>query len=107
MLSRLLGLGAEMPDTVEIGLAVVTYPAYLQSQYDTFCLDFSLAYLTSTVYLSGSGCTLTFGPKSEGSQACLLFAGRQRGRSLIKTMTIYTYVLNRGPHGVVSPADAI
>ncbi len=42
LLSRLLGLGAEMPDTVEIGLAVVTYLAYLQSQYDTFCLDFLL-----------------------------------------------------------------
>ena len=55
MLSRLLGLGAEMPDTVEIGLAVVTYLVYLQSQYDTFCLDFSVEYLTSAVYLSRSG----------------------------------------------------
>ncbi len=55
MLSHLLVLGAEMPDTVEIGLAVVTYMAYLQSQYDTFCLDFSLEYLTSAVYLSRSG----------------------------------------------------
>jgi hypothetical protein len=36
LLSRLLGLRAEMPDTVEIGLAVVTYLAYLQSQYGTF-----------------------------------------------------------------------
>ncbi len=41
-----------MPDTVEISLAVVTYLAYLQSQYDTFCLDFSLEYLTSVVYIS-------------------------------------------------------
>ena len=49
MLSCLLGLGAEMPDTVEIGLAVVTYLAYLQSQYDTFCLDFSLENLGSRV----------------------------------------------------------
>ncbi len=36
MLSHLPGLRAEMPDTVEIGLAVVTYLAYLQSQYGTF-----------------------------------------------------------------------
>ncbi len=56
-----------MPETVEIGLAVVTYLAYLQSQYDTFCLDFSLEYLTSAVYLSRSGCTLILGAESEGS----------------------------------------
>jgi hypothetical protein len=49
MLSRLLGLGAEMPDTVEIGLAVVTYLAYLQSQYGTFCLNFSLENSTYAV----------------------------------------------------------
>jgi len=55
MLSRLLGLGAEMPDTVEVGLVIVNYLAYLQSQYDTFCLDFSLEYLASAVYLSRSG----------------------------------------------------
>ncbi len=36
MLSHLPGLRAEMSDTVEIGLAVVTYLAYLQSQYGTF-----------------------------------------------------------------------
>ncbi len=67
MLSRLLGLKAEVPDTVKIGLVVVTYPTYLQSQYDTFCFDFSIEYLTSAVYLSLSGYTLTFEPKSEGS----------------------------------------
>jgi hypothetical protein len=49
MLNRLLGLGAEMPDTVEIGLAVVTYLAYLQSQYGTFWLDFSLENSTYAV----------------------------------------------------------
>ncbi len=65
-----------MLDTVEIGLAVVTYLAYLQSQYDTFCLDFSLEYLTSAVYLSHSSYTLAFRPKSESSLACSPFAGR-------------------------------
>ncbi len=87
LLSRLLGLGAEMPDTVEIGLAIVTYLAYLQFQYDTFYLDFSLEYLTSAVYLSRSGYTLIFGAKGEGSPARLQFAGHQRGRSLRNTHT--------------------
>ncbi len=74
-----------MLDTVEIGLAVVTYLAYLQSQYDTFCLDFSIEYLTSAVYLSRSDYTLIFGAKGEGSPARLLFAGHRRGRSLRNT----------------------
>lgn len=49
-----------MPDTMEICLAVVTYLAYFQSQYDTFCLNFSFEYLTSAVYISSSDYTLTF-----------------------------------------------
>ena len=48
--------------------------AYLQSQYDTFCLNFSLEYLTFVVYLSRSGYTLTFGTKSKSSLVCSLFA---------------------------------
>ncbi len=38
--------------------------------------------LTSAVYISSSGCTLTFEAKSEGSLACSPFAGYRRGRSL-------------------------
>ena len=102
MLSHLPGLRAEMPDTVEIGLAVVTYLAYLQSQYYTFCLDFSLEYLTSAVYLSCSGYTLTFEAKSEGSLACSPFAGHRRGRSLRNTD-----VLNRRGQGVRNPIDSL
>jgi len=41
-----------------------------------------LVNLTSAVYISSSGCTLTFGAKSEGSLACSPFAGHRRGRSL-------------------------
>jgi len=34
-----------------------------------------LVNLTFAVYISSSGCTLTFGAKSEGSLACSPFAG--------------------------------
>jgi len=74
----------------------------LQSQYGTFCLDLSLEYLTSAVYLSRSGYTLIFGAKGEGSPARPLFAGHRRGRSLRNT-----HVLNRGGQGVRSPIDSI
>ena len=41
-----------------------------------------LVNLTSAVYISSSDCTLTLGPKSEGSLACSPFAVCRRGRSL-------------------------
>ena len=41
-----------------------------------------LVNLTSAVYISSSGCILTFGAKSEGSLARSPFAGHRRERSL-------------------------
>ena len=73
----------------------MTYLAYLQSQYDTFCLDFSLEYLTSAVYLSHSGYTLVFGAKGEGSLARPLFAGHRQGRSAGNTDVCWDGITKR------------
>jgi len=61
-----------------------------------------LVNLTSAVYISSSGCTLTFEAKGEGSPARPLFAGHRRGRSLRNT-----HIPNRGGQGVRSPIDSL
>ena len=48
----------------------------------TFSHDFSFENPVLLVYLVHSGCTLTFGRKSESSPAHTSLAGRRRGRSL-------------------------
>jgi hypothetical protein len=65
-----------------------------------------LVNLTSAVYISSSGYTLTFGAKSEGSPACRHLRDADEDGVWDNDM-IYTHVLNKGGHGIRSPLDGL
>ncbi len=65
-----------------------------------------LVNLTFAVYISNSGCTMTFGANSEGSMMCFLFARCRRRQSLKSQHGLYTRFEPRAP-GVRSPVDSL